>query len=155
MRTNALRTACTALALATLLLAAACGMVPAGGSSSGGGGDSQPPQPTRNQYNTVTGRIVQRSGGRPYPNAYVRFGWLENAVYEKETDTRTRTDGTYVVQLPAGQYQVSAGDDCDLNAGFDIVGPRRDDAMITVPGDSQVDFVEYPITPEAETRGDC
>jgi hypothetical protein len=106
-------------------------------------------------YYTVYGQIVHRDTGRPYPNSYVRFGWLENANYEKESHTVTDGSGRYSIQLPAGQYQVTAGDSCDLNAGFAIVGRARDDIMITVPGTSVVDFVEYPITPGADLPGAC
>jgi hypothetical protein len=111
--------------------------------------------PTSSAYYTVSGRIVHRDTGEPYPNAYVRFGWLVNASYEKETHTVTDGSGRYAIQLPAGQYQVTAGDSCDLNAGFAIVGRAPDDVMITVPGTSEVDFVEYPITPGADLPGAC
>lgn len=107
------------------------------------------------RYATVSGRIVNRDTGAPYPRAYVRFGWLENAVTEKETHTVTNAAGRYTIQLPAGQYQVTAGDSCDLNAGFSIAGRAPDDVMITVPGTSVVDFVEYPITPGADLPGVC
>jgi hypothetical protein len=100
-------------------------------------------------YYTVSGRVVHRDTGKPYPRAYVRFGWLVSAVYEQETHTLTDGRGRFAIQLPAGQYQVTAGDACDLNAGFSIVGKAYDDVMITVPGTSKVDFVEYPLTPEA------
>jgi hypothetical protein len=103
----------------------------------------------------VSGQIVHRDTGEPYPNAYVRFGWLVNASYGEETHTLTDSSGRYAIQLPAGQYQVTAGDSCDLNAGFAIVGKAPDDVMITVPGTSEVDFVEYPITPGADLPGVC
>jgi hypothetical protein len=103
----------------------------------------------------VSGRIVRLDTGKPYPKAYVRFGWLVDANYEMETHTWTDGDGRYAIQLPAGQYQVTAGDDCDLNAGFAIVGRAPDDVMISVPGISEVDFVEYPITPGADLPGAC
>ena len=111
--------------------------------------------PSDGAYSTVSGQIVRRDTGEPYPNAYVRFAWLVNADYEKETHTVTDGSGRYVIQLPAGQYQVTAGDSCDLNAGFAIVGKAPDDVMITVPGTSEVDFVEYPITPGADLPGAC
>src|SRR5262245_45404254 len=104
---------------------------------------------------TVSGQIVRGDTGAPYPNAYVRFAWLVNAVYEGETHTVTDDSGWYAIQLPAGQFQVTAGDSCDLNAGFAIVGKAPDDVMITVPGTSKVDFVEYPITPGADLPGVC
>src|SRR5262245_23875222 len=104
---------------------------------------------------TVSGQIVRGDTGAPYPNAYVRFAWLVNAVYEGETHTVTDDSGWYAIQLPAGQYQVTAGDSCDLNAGFAIVGKAPDDVMIIVPGTSKVDFVEYPITPGADLPGVC
>ena len=50
---------------------------------------------------------------------------------------------------------MTAGDDCNLNAGFAIVGRAPDDVMITVPGISAVDFVEYPITLGADVPGAC
>jgi Carboxypeptidase regulatory-like domain len=106
-------------------------------------------------YSTVSGQIVRHDTGEPYPNAYVRFGWLVNASYEKETHTVTDDSGRYEIQLPAGQYEVTAGDSCDLNAGFAIVGRAPDNVMITVPGTSEVDFVEYPITPGADLPGVC
>jgi len=110
---------------------------------------------TSDSYYTVSGRIVHRDTGEPYPNAYVRFGWLVNASYEKETHTVTDDSGRYAIQLSAGQYQVTAGDSCDLNAGFAIMGRALDNVMITVPGISEVDFVEYPITPGANLTGVC
>jgi hypothetical protein len=72
-----------------------------------------------------------------------------------EIHTVTDGNGRYAIQLTAGQYQVTAGDDCDLNAGFAIVGRASDDAMISIPGISVVDFVEYPITPGADLPGAC
>jgi|SRR6516164_4937873 len=111
--------------------------------------------PTASAYSTVSGKITRGDTGEPYPNAYVRFGWLVNATYEEETHTVTDASGRFEIQLPAGQYQVSAGDSCDLNAGFAIAGRAPDDTMITVPGTSEVDFVEYPITPGADLPGFC
>jgi Carboxypeptidase regulatory-like domain len=129
-----------------MLVLAAC-------SSQSNGG----PGPTRggSTYNTVSGQIVRHDTREPYPNAYVRFAWLVNANSEKETHTVTDDSGRYAVQLPSGQYRVTAGDSCDLNAGFAIVGKAPDDVMITVPGTSEVDFVEYPITPGADLPGVC
>jgi hypothetical protein len=111
--------------------------------------------PTPGAYSMVSGQVVHRDTGEPYANAYVRFGWLVNASYEKETHTVTDDSGRYEIQLPAGQYQVTAGDSCDLNAGFAIVGKAPDDITITVPGTSEVDFVEYPITSGADLPGVC
>ena len=111
--------------------------------------------PSSSAYSTVSGQIVHRDTGEPYPNAYVRFAWLVDANYEEEAHTVTDGSGRYAIQLPAGQYQVTAGDSCDLNAGFAIVGRAPDDVMITVPGTSEVDFVEYPITPGADLPGAC
>ena len=110
---------------------------------------------TSSAYYTVSGWIVHQDTREPYANAWVRFGWLVNAVYEKETHTVTDGSGRYTIQLPAGQYQVTAGDSCDLNAGFAIVGKAPDDTMITVPGTGEVDFAEYPITPGADIPGAC
>jgi hypothetical protein len=109
----------------------------------------------RQGYSTLSGQIVDQATGQPYPNAWVRFAWLVDANYEMETHTVANGDGRYEIQLAAGQYQVTAGDDCDLNAGFAIVGRAPDDVMITVPGTSVVDFVEYPITPGADLPGAC
>jgi hypothetical protein len=103
----------------------------------------------------VSGQIVRGDTGEPYPKAYVRFAWLVNAISEKEIHTVTDGSGRYAVELPAGQYQVTAGDSCDLNAGFAILGRAPDDVMITVPGTSRVNFVEYPITPGADLPGVC
>ena len=111
--------------------------------------------PTADAYGTVSGKITRRDTGEPYPNAYVRFGWLVNATSEEETHTVTDASGRFEIQLPAGQYQVTAGDSCDLNAGFEIAGKAPDDVMITVPGTSEVDFVEYPVTPGADLPGVC
>jgi hypothetical protein len=111
--------------------------------------------PTDSASYTVSGQIVHQDTGAPYPNAYIRFEWLVNAVYEGETHTVTDGSGRYTIQLPAGQYQVTAGDSCDLNAGFAIAGKAPDDVMIAVPGTSEVDFVEYPITPGADIPGAC
>jgi hypothetical protein len=133
-----------------MLVLAAC--------SSQSGSDPGPgPGPTRSSsaYGTVSGQIVRRDTGEPYPNAYVRFAWLVTANYGKEAHTVTDDSGRYAIQLPAGQYQVTAGDSCDLNAGFAIVGKAPDDVMITVPGTSGVDFIEYPITPGADLPGVC
>jgi hypothetical protein len=103
----------------------------------------------------VSGRVVHRDTGAPYANAYVRFEWLVNATSGRETHTLTNAVGRYGIQLAPGQYQVTAGDSCDLNAGFSMVGRAADDVMITVPGTSEVDFVEYPITPGADIPGVC
>jgi ABC-type transport system substrate-binding protein len=111
--------------------------------------------PTTSASYTVSGQIVHQDTGAPYPNAYVRFEWLVNASYEGEAHTVTDGSGRYTIQLPAGQYQLTAGDSCDLNAGFAIVGKAPDDVMITVPGTSEVDFVEYPLTPGADIPGAC
>ena len=119
----------------------------------------RPPTPTPTSipdaYSTVSGKIVRNGTGQPYPNAYVRFGWLVSAYYEKEIHTVTDGRGMYAIRLPAGQFQVTAVDTCDLNAGFAIVGRARDDVMITIPGTTQVNFVEYPITPGADLAGVC
>jgi hypothetical protein len=144
-----------------LLALAACGSTTPGFPSAGsGGGDPStgpppPDPPTTDGSYTVTGTVVSRDTGAAYPNAYVRFGWLVNAGYEMEAHTLTDDGGKYAIQLAAGQYQVTAGDSCDLNAGFTIVGSQPDDVMITVPGTSVVDFVEYPITPGADLPGVC
>jgi len=150
------------LAILVLVLAA-CGSTsisPAPGPSSSGPGpgpssSSPAPVPSSDAYSTVSGQIVRQDTGEPYPNAWVRFGWLVSAGYEEETHTVADANGRYVIQLPPGQYQVTAGDSCDLNAGFAISGKAPDDTMITVPGTTRVDFVEYPITPEADVPGDC
>ena len=156
-----------AIAVILMLVLAACGSSPGndphGGSSSGGsssgtsssGGSSSGSSSSRGAYSTVSGRVVRLGTGEPYPKAYVRFGWLVDATHEMETHTVTDGNGSYAIQLPAGQYQVTAGDDCDLNAGFAIVGRAPDDVMITVPGISVVNFVEYPITPGADLPGAC
>jgi carboxypeptidase family protein len=133
-----------------MLLLAACGS-PHGGRNDGSSGS--PSSVGRNS--TVSGYIVDHATGQPYPNAWVRFAWLVDANYEMETHTVTDRSGRYQIQLAAGQYQVTAGDDCDLNAGFAIVGRTPDDVMITVPGTSVVNFVEYPITPGADLPGAC
>jgi hypothetical protein len=111
--------------------------------------------PSVDGYYTVSGRIVRKDTGAPYPNAAVRFGWLVDAYWENETHTLTDGSGSYAIQLPAGQYQVTANDYCDLNAGFAIVGRHPDDIMITVPGTIEVDFVEYEIVPGGEHWGGC
>jgi hypothetical protein len=133
-----------------MLVLAAC-------SSQSGGSQDPGPDPTRSSsaYGTVSGQIVRGDTGEPYPKAYVRFAWLVNAISEKEIHTVTDGSGRYAVELPAGQYQVTAGDSCDLNAGFAILGRAPDDVMITVPGTSRVNFVEYPITPGADLPGVC
>ena len=134
--------------LMLVLAVAACG------STSGTGPTSTGPT-SSSAYYTVSGRIVHRDTGQPYANAYVRFAWLVNASYEEETHTVTDGGGRYTIQLPVGQYQVTAGDSCDLNAEFAIVGKAPDDVMIAVPETSEVDFVEYPITPGADIPGAC
>lgn len=140
-----------------LLALAACGLPPGGGSSGSGvnSGGSSASDSDSGASSTVSGQIVNRDTGEPYPNAYVRFGWLVNANYESETHTVTDGGGRYAIELPPGQYQVTAGDSCDLNAGFAIIGRAPDDVMITVPGTSEVDFVEFPITPGADLPGVC
>lgn len=150
-----------------MLVLAACssssGVDPSGPSSSSPSPSSPSPNsspsssssPSRGAYSTVSGRIVRLDTGKPYPNAYVRFGWLVDANHEMEIHTVTDGNGRYAIQLTAGQYQVTAGDDCDLNAGFAIVGRAPDDVMISIPGISVVDFVEYPITPGADLPGAC
>jgi hypothetical protein len=140
-----------------MLVLAACGSSSDGDphSSSSSGSSSSGSSSSRGAYSTVSGRIVRLDTREPYPKAYVRFGWLVNANYEMETHTVTDGNGRYAIQLPAGQYRVTAGDNCDLNAGFAIVGRAPDDVMIAVPGISVVDFVEYPITPGADLPGAC
>ncbi len=103
----------------------------------------------------VSGRIVRADTGQPYPQAWVRFEVALSAVESAEAHTVTDTRGRYAIRLPAGQYQVSAGDDCDLNAQFDILGRAHDDIMISVPETTHVDFVESPITPGYVDHGTC
>ncbi|WP_322780314.1 carboxypeptidase-like regulatory domain-containing protein [Frankia sp. Cas4] len=131
------------------------GYATGGGGSATGGGGSGSATGGGGAYSTIFGRIVRGDSGKPYPKAYVRFGWLVNANDEREAHTVTDDGGRYRIQLPAGLYQVTAGDTCDLNAGFAIVGRAQDDNMITVPGTNEVDFVEGPITPGADIRGLC
>ena len=128
---------------------------PSSGSPSSGGPSSGGPSSDSTGASTVSGQIVDRATGDPYPNAWVKFAWLVDANHEMETHTVTDGSGRFEIQLGAGQYQVTAGDDCDLNAVFAIVGRAPDDVMITVPGTSVVDFVEYPITPGADVPGAC
>jgi hypothetical protein len=145
-----------------MLVLAACGSAPGGSKDRSSGGPRRPlrtdvsstSRSSQAAYSTVSGHIVDRAGN-PYPNAWVRFAWLVNASYETETHTVTDRSGRYEIELPAGQYQVMAGDDCDLNAAFAILGRGPDDVMITVPGTSVVDFVEYPATPGADIPGAC
>ncbi len=149
--------------VAVLMLVLAACASPYGGTSSGdtpSGDTSNTDTSNTGGTNTggtsvVSGQITDRETGRPYPNAYVRFEWLVNATYANEIHTVTDGSGRYAVELPAGQYQVTAGDSCDLNAGFAIVGRAPDDVMISVPETSEVDFVEYPITPGADLPGVC
>lgn len=149
--------------MAVLMLVLAACASPYGGTSSGdtpSGDTSNTDTSNTGGTNTggtsvVSGQITDRETGRPYPNAYVRFEWLVNATYANEIHTVTDGSGRYAVELPAGQYQVTAGDSCDLNAGFAIVGRAPDDVMISVPETSEVDFVEHPITPGADLPGVC
>ena len=149
--------------VAVLMLVLAACASPYGGTSSGdtpSGDTSNTDTSNTGGTNTggtsvVSGQITDRETGRPYPNAYVRFEWLVNATYANEIHTVTDGSGRYAVELPAGQYQVTAGDSCDLNAGFAIVGRAPDDVMISVPETSEVDFVEHPITPGADLPGVC
>ncbi len=143
----------TPIVVILMLLLAACASPSDGGGSDGGGSTGGGSH--AGTFATVSGQIANRDTGEPYPNAYVRFGWLVNASYENETHTVTDNSGRYTIELAAGQYQVTAGDSCDLNAGFAIVGRAPDDVMITVPGTSELDFVEYPITPGADLPGTC
>jgi len=142
------------LPIVALLMLVLAGCVSPSGTVSDGG-RSQGSDPSGGASGTVWGQIADRDTGRPYPNAYVRFEWLVNAAVENEIHTVTDSSGRYAVELPAGQYQVTAGDSCDLNAGFAMVGRGPDDVMITVPGTREVDFVEYPITPGADLPGAC
>jgi hypothetical protein len=101
---------------------------------------------------------VHRDTGEPYPNAYVRFEWLLNAVYAREVSTQTDQGGRYAIQLAPGQYQVTAGDSCDLNAAFTVIGSDAvlsESVMISVPGTSTLNFAEHPLTPGAEVPGVC
>jgi len=153
--------------LMLVLAVAACGSASSTGPTSTGLTSTRPTStgptstgptstgPTSTAYYTVSGRIVHRDTGQPYANAYVRFAWLVNASYGEETHTVTDGGGRYTIQLPAGQYQVTAGDSCDLNAEFAIVGKAPDDVMIAVPETGEIDFVEYPITPGADIPGAC
>ena len=149
--------------LMLVLAVAACGSASSTGPTSTGLTSTRPTStgptstgPTSSSaYYTVSGRIVHRDTGQPYANAYVRFAWLVNASYGEETHTVTDGGGRYTIQLPPGQYQVTAGDSCDLNAEFAIVGKAPDDVMIAVPETSEIDFVEYPITPGADIPGAC
>ena len=139
--------------LMLVMAVAACGSTSGSGSTSTGPTSTGPT--SSSAYYTVSGRIVHRDTGEAYANAYVRFAWLVNASYEEETHTVTDGGGRYTIQLPVGQYQVTAGDSCDLNAGFAIVGKAPDDVMIAVPETSEIDFVAYPITPGADIPGAC
>ena len=103
----------------------------------------------------MSGQVLRRDDSRPYPRAWIRFSWLLNAVYEREVHTMTDANGRYSIALPPGRYQVTAGDDCELNAGFAIVGRVADDVMISVPDTNRVDLVEYDITPGAHIEGLC
>ena len=149
--------------LMLVLAVAACGSASSTGPTSTGLTSTRPTStgptstgPTSSSaYYTVSGRIVHRDTGEAYANAYVRFAWLVNASYGEETHTVTDGGGRYTIQLPAGQYQVTAGDSCDLNAEFAIVGKAPDDVMIAVPETSEIDFVAYPITPGADIPGAC
>ena len=153
--------------LMLVLAVAACGSASSTGPTSTGLTSTRPTStgptstgptstgPTSTAYYTVSGRIVHRDTGEAYANAYVRFAWLVNASYEEETHTVTDGGGRYTIQLPVGQYQVTAGDSCDLNAEFAIVGKAPDDVMIAVPETSEIDFVAYPITPGADIPGAC
>ena len=149
----------TSIVVILMLVLTACGSQSgrsrSDGPSSGGDSDGPSASPMGGAYSTVSGQIVDRVTGEPYPNAYVRFAWLVDANYEQQTHTVTDGSGRYEIQLPAGQYQVTAGDSCDLNAGFAILGRMPDDVMITVPRTSVVDFVEYPVTPGADLPGAC
>jgi hypothetical protein len=134
-----------------MLVLAACGLPDAdssyadGPSGDGPSGDGY--------YYTVSGQIVGRDTGAPYPKAYVKFAWLVNSYWEKESHIVTDDSGSYAIQLPAGQYQVTANDPCDLNAAFAIAGRDPYDIMITVPGTSEVNFVEYESVPGSEHWG--
>jgi hypothetical protein len=146
-----------------MLVLAACGSASGRSNDSSSGGPSRPlrtdvsstSRRSQDAYSTVSGHIVDRATGQPYPNAWVRFSTLVNANFEWETHAVTDRSGRYEIQLPAGQYEVLAGDDCDLNAAFAIVGRAPDDVMMTVPGTGVLDFVEYPATPGADIPGVC
>jgi hypothetical protein len=145
--------------LVMVLVLAGCGSQSRWPGSDGGGGTTGAVSGTTGGdgggYATVSGTIVRRDNGAPYPGAYVRFGWLADATTEQQAHTVTDRAGRYAIQLPAGVYQVSAGDTCDLNAGFTIAGRQQDDNMITVPGTTEVDFVQFAITPGADITGVC
>ena len=86
-----------------MLVLAACGSSsgrdPQGSSSSGTsstGTSSSGTSSSRGAYSTVSGRIVRLDTGEPYPNVYVRFGWLVDATHEMEM--HTVTDGTGATQ---------------------------------------------------------
>ena len=88
-----------------MLVLAACssssGVDPSGPSSSSPSPSSPSPNsspsssssPSRGAYSTVSGRIVRLDTGKPYPNAYVRFGWLVDANHEMEIHTVTDGNG--------------------------------------------------------------
>jgi hypothetical protein len=136
------------LAVAMLAGGSSSGLPPDPGHSTTGG------QPASGA-SVVTGRIVRADTGQPYPRAWVRFEVATSAVDSAEAHTVTDARGSFAIRLPAGQYQVSAGDDCDLNAQFDIVGRAREDMVISVPETTHVDFVESPITQGYVDYGAC
>jgi hypothetical protein len=140
------------LIVLAVMLVAACGSSswpPADPGSSTTGGQPAPGAVA------VSGRVVRADTGHPYPNAWIRFEVALSAVESAETHTVTDAAGRYVIRLAAGQYQVSAGDDCDLNAQFDMVGRVRDDIMISVPQTTHIDFIESAITPGYVDHGIC
>jgi Hsp70 protein/Carboxypeptidase regulatory-like domain len=94
-----------------------------------------------NGATTVSGTVTTAATGTPYPGASVEFTNIQGGW---NIHTTTDGNGHYSVQLPPGFYNAVALDLNDTNAGFDVTNLSSND--IEVPGTSEVDFSEAPIT---------
>lgn len=88
----------------------------------------------------MTGRVVYRDTGQPYPGAVVEF----KDLFGGNVHTTTDADGSYSVELPPDTYTALALDLNNYNEGFDVTG--RPDNAVTVPPSTTVNFAAYPIT---------
>jgi hypothetical protein len=103
-----------------------------------------PPQPARPEQTQsvphVRGHVVDSRTGQPYAGAWVEFKNLSGGNVHIATDR----NGVYDLPVPEGVYTALAGDDRDMNMGFDVV--NRASNAVEVPSDSVVDFVARPIS---------
>jgi hypothetical protein len=145
-----------ALSGCTAALSSSTGSPPPGAGTSSAASGSGQSGAAANGAITVHGAVVNRDTGQPHPKAWVRFSYFASSGDQYEVHTYTDASGRYSIQLPgAGQYEATAGDNCDLNIGADVKGRSHDDDQVTLSDGSEIDFVAYEVTPGASIPGIC